>query len=100
MMTFYLADELAGRGITINAMHPSNLMNTDMVIEAGFEPQTPVETGRDALVRLVNEDVGTGKFFNVFEESEAIPQAYDADAVARLMKVTEELVSAGNGASN
>jgi NAD(P)-dependent dehydrogenase (short-subunit alcohol dehydrogenase family) len=100
MMTFYLADELAGRGITINAMHPSNLMNTDMVIEAGFEPQTPVETGRDALVRLVNEDVGTGKFFNVFEEAEAIPQAYDADAVARLMKVTEELVSAGNGASN
>ncbi|MDH3983252.1 MAG: SDR family NAD(P)-dependent oxidoreductase [Gammaproteobacteria bacterium] len=100
MMTFSMADELAARGIAIIAMHPSNLMNTDMVIEAGFEPQTPVETGRDALVRLVNEDVGTGKFFNVFEESEAIPQAYEADAVARLMKVTEELVSVGNGASN
>ena len=93
MMTFALADELAERGITINAMHPSNLMNTDMVIEAGFEPLTPVETGRDALVRLVNDDVGTGKFFNVFEEDEAIPQAYDADAVARLMAVSEELVS-------
>ena len=93
MMTFALADEMGERGITINAMHPSNLMNTDMVIEAGFEPQTPVETGRDALVRLVNEDVGTGKFFNVFEEAEAIPQAYDPEAVARLMKVTEELVA-------
>ena len=97
MMTFSMADELAARGITINAMHPSNLMNTDMVIEAGFEPVTPVETGRDALVRLVNEDVGTGKFFNVFEEAEAIPQAYDAGAVARLMKVTEELVSKSIG---
>lgn len=93
MMTFALADELAERGISINAMHPSDLMNTDMVIEAGFEPLTPVETGRDALVRLVNEDVGTGKFFDVFEEAEAIPQAYDADAVARLMTVSEELVA-------
>ena len=93
MMTFALADELAERGITINAMHPSDLMNTDMVIEAGFEPLTPVETGRDALVRLVNEDVGTGKFFDVFEEAEAIPQAYDPDAVAKLMAVSEELVS-------
>jgi NAD(P)-dependent dehydrogenase (short-subunit alcohol dehydrogenase family) len=94
MMTFALADELAERGIAINAMHPSDLMNTDMVIEAGFEPLTPVETGRDALVRLVNDDVGTGKFFDVFEEAQAIPQAYDADAVARLMQVSEELVSA------
>lgn len=93
MMTFALADELAERDITINAMHPSDLMNTDMVIEAGFEPLTPVETGRDALVRLVNEDVGTGKFFDVFEEAEAIPQAYDPDAVAKLMAVSEELVS-------
>jgi hypothetical protein len=41
--------------------------------------------------------VGTGKFFNVFEEAEAIPQAYDAEAVARLMKVTEELVSKSIG---
>ena len=93
MMTFALADELAERGITINAMHPSDLMNTDMVLEAGFEPQTPVETGRDAVLRLVNEDVGTGKFFDVLEEAEAIAQAYDPDAVARLMKVTDELVS-------
>ena len=100
MMTFALADEFAARGITINAMHPSDLMNTDMVIEAGFEPLTPVETGRDALVRLINEDVGTGKFFNVFEEDEAIDQAYDADAVARLMAVSEELVSAGTAGSD
>jgi NAD(P)-dependent dehydrogenase (short-subunit alcohol dehydrogenase family) len=100
MMTFALADEFAARGITINAMHPSDLMNTDMVIEAGFEPLTPVETGRDALVRLVNEDVGTGKFFNVFEEDEAIAQAYDADAVARLMAVSEELVSADTAGSD
>jgi len=95
MMAFAMADELAGRGITINAMHPSSYMNTDMVIEAGFEPKSKVETGRDALLRLINEDVGSGKFFNVFEEAEAIPAAYDEDAQARLLEVSEELASKG-----
>lgn len=100
MMTFYLADELAGRGITINAMHPSDLMNTDMVIEAGLEPLTSVETGRDALLRLINEEVGSGKFFNVFAEARAIPQAYDAQARAQLMAVSAELIAASAGGSD
>jgi NAD(P)-dependent dehydrogenase (short-subunit alcohol dehydrogenase family) len=93
MMTFALAEELAGRGVTINAMHPSDLMNTDMVLEAGFEPENRVETGRDALLRLINEDVGTGKFFNVFEEDTVHSQAYDAEAVSRLMKMSAELAA-------
>ena len=93
MMTFSLADELSKRGVTINAMHPSNFMNTDLVLEAGFEPQSSVETGRDALLRLINEDVGTGKFFYVFEEATAIPQAYNSEAVAQLMKISADLVS-------
>lgn len=97
MMTFALSDELSARGISINAMHPSDLMNTDMVLEAGFEPLNPVETGRDALLRLINEDVGTGKFFNVFEEDEVHPQAYDDEAVARLMKISAELVAEKDG---
>ncbi|MEO1201075.1 MAG: SDR family NAD(P)-dependent oxidoreductase [Pseudomonadota bacterium] len=95
MMAFALADELAEQGITINAMHPSSLMNTDMVIEAGFEPKSSVETGRDALLRLINDDVGTGKFFNVFKEDDVITEAYDEDAQQRLLAVTEELVSKG-----
>ncbi len=93
MMTFSLADELSNRGISINAMHPSDYMNTDMVIEAGFEPQSSVETGRDALLRLIDEDVGTGKFFNVFEEATVHDQAYDAEAVERLMQTSAYLVS-------
>ncbi len=88
MMTFALADEFYARGITINAMHPSDLMNTDMVLEAGFEPQNSVETGRDALLHLINDDVGTGKFFNVFNEDTVNSQAYDAEAVARLMQIS------------
>jgi len=37
--------------------------------------------------------VGTGKYFNVFEEARPLPQAYDAAAVARLMDVSDDLVS-------
>ena len=93
MMTFSSADDLSMRGITINALHPSSYMNTDMVLEAGIEPRSSVETGRDALLHLINDDVGTGKYFSVFEEARSLPQAYDAEAVARLMKISDNLVS-------
>lgn len=93
MMTFSLADDLSERGIATNALHPSSLMNTDMVLEAGIEPRSSVETGRDALLRLINDDVGTGKYFRVFEEARARPQAYETEAVARLMEISADLVS-------
>ena len=93
MMTFAMQADLSKRGISINALFPSALMNTDMVIEAGFEPQSSVETGRDALLQLVNDDVGTGKFFDIFEVGEAIPQASDTEAQQRLMEMSEELTS-------
>ncbi len=95
MMTFSLADDLSERGIVTNALHPSSLMNTDMVLEAGIEPRSSVETGRDALMRLINDDVGTGKYFRVFEEARARPQAYDTEAVARLIEISADLVSIG-----
>lgn len=93
MMTFSLADELSKRGVTINSLHPSTFMDTDMVFEAGVNPRSSVTTGRDALLRLVNDDVGTGKYFNIFEEARPHAQAYDADAVARLMEISDDLVS-------
>jgi len=94
MMTFSLADALHARGITINALHPSAFMNTDMVTEAGFTPESSVETGRDALLRLINDDVGTGRYYYVFEEETAIDQAYDQEAVTRLMKISDDLIAA------
>jgi NAD(P)-dependent dehydrogenase (short-subunit alcohol dehydrogenase family) len=55
MMTFAMEPYLTSRNISTNALFPSGLMNTDMVIEAGFEPQSSVETGRDALLQLIND---------------------------------------------
>jgi NAD(P)-dependent dehydrogenase (short-subunit alcohol dehydrogenase family) len=93
MMTFAMETYLSSRNISTNALFPSGLMNTDMVIEAGFEPESSVETGRDALLQLINDDVGTGYFFNVFEVGEAIAQASDSNAQRQLMDVSEELTS-------
>jgi NAD(P)-dependent dehydrogenase (short-subunit alcohol dehydrogenase family) len=93
MMTFAMEPYLSSRNISTNALFPSGLMNTDMVIEAGFEPESSVETGRDALLQLINDDVGTGNFFNVFEVGEAISQATDPDAQRQLMEASEELTS-------
>ena len=97
MMTFYYADALAQQGISINALHPSSLMDTRSVLRKGIEPQSSVLTGRDAVLQLVNEDVGTGRYFNVFEEDKAHAHAYDEEAVAQLMAVSEELTSATLG---
>ncbi len=93
MMTFAMEPYLSSRSISTNALFPSGLMNTDMVIEAGFEPESSVETGRDALLQLINDDVGTGNFFNVFEVGEAISQASDPGAQRQLMEASEELTS-------
>lgn len=93
MMTFSMAGDLSTRGISINALHPSTYMDTDMVLEAGIKPRSSVETGRDALLRLINDDVGTGKYFSVFEEARPRPQAYDATAVSRLMDISEDLAA-------
>ncbi|WP_187276535.1 SDR family NAD(P)-dependent oxidoreductase [Parahaliea maris] len=93
MMTYAMKDALAARNIVTNALFPSGLMDTDMVIDLGIEPQSSVETGRDALLQLINDDVGTGQFFNVFEADEAIPQASDPEAQKRLLEVSETFTS-------
>lgn len=63
----------------------------------GSKPQGSVLTGRDAVIRLIDEDVVTGKYFRDFDEAEANPQAYETAIVARLMVVSGELVSARPG---
>ena len=93
MMTYAMAEDLSKRGISINALFPSALMDTDMVRELGLEPKSSVETGRDALLQLINDDVGTGKYFNVFEVGEAIPQASDPSAQQELLRRSAELTS-------
>jgi NAD(P)-dependent dehydrogenase (short-subunit alcohol dehydrogenase family) len=91
MFTIDLAEELAGTGVSVNALHPATFMDTRMVERAGIEPRSTVDEGADPVMNLITEDVGTGGYFNQFRPAQANAQAYDAEARRRLRELSEEL---------
>ena len=95
MMGFDLAEELAGRGVTSNSLHPGTYMPTKMVLESGTTPLDSLESGVEATSRLVAdpllEDV-TGRYFERRREARAHAQAYDPEARRRLRELSFELV--------
>ena len=94
MFTIDLADELKGRGVIANALHPSTYMNTTMVARAGVSPMSKVEDGASAILKLaVSPELEgqSGLYFNVQSEARANPQAYDAQARRRLRALSCEL---------
>ncbi|MFF9145737.1 SDR family NAD(P)-dependent oxidoreductase [Streptomyces sp. NPDC014861] len=97
MATFALGAELDGSGVTVNALHPAHLMDTEGVRTYGLTPLVGIEEGVDPTVRLV-VDPGlagvTGRYFDRFTDARAHEQAYDAEAVRRLMALTDGLVGA------
>jgi NAD(P)-dependent dehydrogenase (short-subunit alcohol dehydrogenase family) len=98
MSTVDLADELAGRGVTVNALHPSTFMPTKIVTHAGVDPLTPLDQGVDATFRLVADpalDGVTGRYFDGRRESRPNEQAADAAARRRLRELSERLVRVG-----
>ncbi len=93
MFTFDLARELEGTRVTVNALHPASRMPTEMVLRAGITPQSTIDEGAKAVLHLVlDADVGSGQFFVGLSPGRAHAQAYDADARARLKRLSEELV--------
>jgi NAD(P)-dependent dehydrogenase (short-subunit alcohol dehydrogenase family) len=94
MFTIDLAEELKGSGVTVNCLHPATYMNTTMVRAGGITPASTVEEGGEAILHLVQgDDVAdkSGLFFNGMRQAQANPQAYDADARARLRKLSRGL---------
>jgi NAD(P)-dependent dehydrogenase (short-subunit alcohol dehydrogenase family) len=95
MLTLDLADELQGRAVTANCLHPGSYMPTKMVREAGVEPMDSLESGVEATVRLIvapELDDVSGRYFNRRQEARADGQAYDADARRRLRELSSGLV--------
>ena len=83
LFTLSLAEHLAGRGVTVTALHPATFMATGMVTKAGITPASTVAEGAEAILALAvgpQHAATTGKFFNGLKEARANEQAYDPAA--------------------
>ena len=95
MMTFDMAEELEGTGVTANALHPATYMNTKMVREALIPPLNSVRAGAEPTIRLaVGSEVEgvTGEYFDGTRRARANPQAYDQEARRPLRVLSEQLI--------
>jgi NAD(P)-dependent dehydrogenase (short-subunit alcohol dehydrogenase family) len=94
MLTFDLAEELEGSGVTANCLHPGTYLPTNMVRRAGVEPVTPLEDGVEATMRLIvspEVDGVNGHYFNGTAEDAPHPQAEDPEARRQLRGLSAEL---------
>ncbi|HEX9170519.1 MAG TPA: SDR family NAD(P)-dependent oxidoreductase [Roseiarcus sp.] len=95
MFTFDLAQELAGRNVAVNCLHPATFMDTTMVRLSGVQPISTVEEGGAAILQLAMSaalERASGLYFSGMRESRADPQAYDPEARAALRALSFDLV--------
>ncbi len=96
--TFDLHEELQGRDIMVNALHPATYMPTGMVQRLGVEPRATIDEGADAVMQLIVSDaIEGGQFFNQMEPQRAHAQAYDMESRQRLREMSVRLTGLGSG---
>lgn len=91
---FVLASKLPAEVITVNSLHPATLMPTRMVEEGYGHTVDELQTGIDAVLRLIESDAFegvTGQYFSIQQQSSAHPQAYDPDVQQRLWDLSQQL---------
>lgn len=95
MWSFYLAKSL--NGVSVIAVNPGSLLNTNMVKEAFGHHLAPAEKGAEILHALAvsNEYLNiTGKYFDNDRGNfgEAHPDAYNKEKVHALIETTDRLL--------
>jgi len=92
LFTVDLAREVAGKKVTVVALHPASLMNTTMVEAAGIQPRSTVAEGADAVMQAITAPgIETGTYFNGKRPTRANAQAYDEDALQKLRSLSRKL---------
>jgi NAD(P)-dependent dehydrogenase (short-subunit alcohol dehydrogenase family) len=94
LFTYELAERVADRDVSVNALHPATLMDTNMVLGPGGTPQSSVEEGVEATMRLIADpelDGTSGSFFNGTRDWRPEAQANDGGARRRLWEESERL---------
>lgn len=82
MFTIDLAEELKGKGIVVQALHPATFMNTTMVTSTGGTPRATVEEGAAAVMNAISTTAPSGTFF-VGQKPSSPPNGQANDAAAR-----------------
>jgi NAD(P)-dependent dehydrogenase (short-subunit alcohol dehydrogenase family) len=90
-MTYDLAEEFRGSGVTFAAVNPGGYLDTDMVRERGGTATMPTEAGARFVVNAARSQE-TGAYFNEMEVDDANPQASDPEARRRLRELSMQLV--------
>ena len=91
MFTIDLAQELKGKGIVVQALHPATYMDTNMVRSAGGTPRSTVEEGAAAVMNAIATDAPSGSFFIGQKVGTPNAQAADADARRQLRELSRKL---------
>lgn len=102
MFTIDLAQELAGSGIAVIALHPATYMDTAMVRRADVAPMSTVEEGAAAILNLAVSPATqdrSGRYFNGLSEARAHAQAYDDQARQRLREISLRLTGLADAGS-
>lgn len=91
MFTIDLAQELKGKGIVVQALHPATYMNTNMVMSAGGTPRSTVEEGAAAVMHVIATDAPSGSYFVGQKVGTPHQQAADVDARRQLRELSRKL---------
>lgn len=102
MASYDLAADLAGTGVSVNAVHPATYMDTAMVHEAGQSPASSVEEGVETVARLVTDpqlDGVSGRYFQGSREARPDPQADDPAMRSWLRGLSDALLERSRSGS-